>query len=136
MTNKPRAAATIPPAQKGYNPMKKTKVTTKEQLDALYSSSALTLEGLTADEENLDAFATWLEQHEALGKKEIRFHIISGALMNEVYGLTGTNAYPDDLTIVSVTNINQMKIAIPRFEIGGRWFDDVVDNNARRQNEK
>lgn len=116
--------------------MKKITVTTKEQLDVLYKSSALTIEGLTADEENLDAFATWLEEHGALGKEEICFHIIPGKLMNEVYELTGTNAYPDDLTIVSVTNINQMKITIPRFQIGGRWFDDIVDNNARREVEE
>ena len=25
------------------------------------------------------------------------------------------------------------KIAIPRFQIGGRWFNDIVDNNARRE---
>lgn len=28
-----------------------------------------------------------------------------------------------------------MRLAIPRFEVGGRWFDDVVDNNARREKE-
>ena len=25
------------------------------------------------------------------------------------------------------------KIAIPRFQVGGRWFDDIVDNNRRRE---
>lgn len=32
-----------------------------------------------------------------------------------------------------VTDTEQMKVAIPRFAIGGRWFDDVVDNNIRRE---
>ena len=54
--------------------------------------------------------------------------------MNEQYGLSGSNAYPEDCTIVSVTDINQMAITIPRFEVGGRWFDDIVDNNTRREN--
>lgn len=27
-------------------------------------------------------------------------------------------------------------IMLPRFQIGGRWFDDVVANNARREEEK
>ena len=53
--------------------------------------------------------------------------------MNDTYGLTGRNAYSDDLSIVSVTDINQMKVTLPRFEVGGRWFDDIVDNNAMRE---
>jgi hypothetical protein len=53
--------------------------------------------------------------------------------MNTYYGLKGSNAYPNDLTIVSVTDINQIKIAWARFGVGGRWFDDIVDNNARRE---
>lgn len=109
-------------------------VTTKEQLDALYNQSALTWEGLSSDEENLNAVRNWLEEHKAiLGDDEPTFHIISGEFMNEQYGLSGTNAYPEDLTIVSVTDINQMAITIPRFEVGGRWFDDIVDNNAMRR---
>ena len=28
--------------------------------------------------------------------------------------------------------INPSAIVFKRFDFGGRWFDDVVDNNARR----
>ena len=108
-------------------------VTTKKQLDALYNQSALTWEGLSSDEANLGAVRNWLEEHGALTNVEPDFHIISGEFMNEQYGLSGDNAYPEDCTIVSVTDINQMAITIPRFEVGGRWFDDIVDNNARRE---
>ena len=108
-------------------------VTTKEQLDALYNQSALTFEGLAADEENLNAVRNWLEEHGAIQHVEPDFHIIKGELMNEVYGLSKNNAYPEDLNIISVTDINQMAITIPRFEVGGRWFDDIVDNNASRE---
>ena len=109
-------------------------VTTREQLDALYNQSALTWEGLSADEENLNAVKNWLKEHKAiLGDDEPTFHIITGEFMNEQYSLSSSNAYPEDLTIVSVTDINQMEIVIPRFEVGGRWFDDIVDNNARRE---
>ena len=60
---------------------------------------------------------------------------IEDYIMVEI-NLKGSNAYKDELTIVSVklsdlSNVNA--IVIPRFEIGGRWFDDIVDNNARRQ---
>ena len=109
-------------------------VSTKEQLNALYNQSALTWEGLTSDEENLNAVKEWLNVHGAiLEGKEPTFHIITGDLMNVIYELTGSNAYAEDLTIVSVTDINQMAIIIPRFEVGGRWFDDIVDNNAMRE---
>ena len=108
-------------------------VSTKEQLDNLYNQSALTWEGLTTDEGNLSAVKEWLNEHGAiLENTEPTFHIITGQLMNDTYNLIGSNAYPEDLSIVSVTDINQMKVAIPRFEVGGRWFDDIVDNNARR----
>ena len=108
-------------------------VTTKEQLDALYNQSALTFEGLSSDEDNLKAVRNWLEEHGAITYTEPDFHIISGEFMNEVYGLSGSNAYPEDLTIVSVTDIDQMAIVIPRFGCGGRWFDDIVDNNRMRE---
>lgn len=116
--------------------MNKINVTTKEQLDALYNQSALTWEGMDTSEENLNAIKEWLEEHKAiLENTEPTFHIITGDLMNVIYELTGSNAYSDDLSIVSVTDINQMAITIPRFEVGGRWFDDIVDNNASREGE-
>ena len=108
-------------------------ITTKRQLDSLYNQSALTLEGLSSDEENLKAVRDWLEEHEAITCIEPDFHIIKGKLMNEVYSLTGNNAYPENCTLVSVTNIDQAKIIFSRFEVGGRWFDDIVDNNLRRE---
>ena len=116
--------------------MIKNYVVNKIELDYLYGQSALTWEGMSADEENLQAISDWLREHGAAAFNMTPvFHIIAGKLMNEIYGLTGDNAYPDDLTLVSVTGIDQMKIAIPRFEVGGRWFDDIVDNNARREEE-
>ena len=112
--------------------MQTSYVFTKEQLDELYNQSALTFEGVVADEENLTAIKEWLEEYSAVNE-DPHFHIISGAIMNKTYDLKGRNAYPDDLTIVSVTNINNMKIALARFGVGGRWFDDIVDNNKRRE---
>ena len=111
-----------------------TSVTTKEQLDALYNQSALTWEGLDSSEENLNAVNAWLRENKAIiDGTEPKFHVIKGKLMNDTYGLTGDNAYHEDLNLVSVTDINQVPITFPRFEVGGRWFDDIVDNNIRRQ---
>lgn len=114
--------------------MNKVNVTTKEQLNALYNQSALTFEGMSTSEENLGAIRDWLNAHEAIiDGTEPTIHIISGEFMNTTYGLKGNNAYPKDCNILSITGIDQMKIIIPRFEVGGRWFDDIVDNNAMRE---
>lgn len=108
---------------------------TKEQLDELYNESALTWEGLSTSEDNLNAVMNWLKDHKAtIEGVEPTFHITTGRLMNKYYGLTGDNAYHNDLSIVSVTGINPVPIALARFEVGGRWFDDVVDNNEMREN--
>lgn len=113
--------------------MLKTYVTTKSALDALYNQSALTWEGMSADDKNLQAIKDWLMANGAIVYNAIPMcHIITGKLMNATYGLTGNNAYPNDCTLVSVTGIDQMKIALPRFGVGGSWFDDIVDNNARK----
>lgn len=113
--------------------MNKIYTTTKEELNALYNQSALTFEGMNISDENLSEITKWLESHNATTNEKLIFYITKGRLMNKIYKLTGRNRYPDDLNILSITNIIQSKIAIPRFEVGGRWFDDIVDNNAERE---
>ena len=117
--------------------MNKIYVTTEKELNALYNESALTFEGMDIGDENLSGIVKWLESHNAMiTNEEPIFHVTKGRFMNEVYKLTGNNRYPDDLNILSITNIIQSKIVIPRFEVGGRWFDDIVDNNAEREKRK
>ena len=56
--------------------------------------------------------------------------------MDDIYGLTGTNAYPYNIHLVSIklSDMEDFKeIVMPRFSVGGRWFDDIVNNNERRQ---
>ena len=100
--------------------------------DELYENSALTLEGLSLD--SLDDYANYLD--EVCGLKDgAVFHIIDGNEMNNFYCLYGNVAYPGDLHIVAIKLddlVNPNAIILKRFEFGGRWFDDVVDNNARR----
>lgn len=111
-------------------------IRTKESdLKELYDGSAFTMEGFNIDDDNLEALKNWFEEHECTLKSD-DVYVTSGKLMNEVYGLTGDNAYPDEVNIVSIklddiSNVNRIFIA--RFEIGARWFDDIVDNNARRE---
>ena len=110
-------------------------VTTKEQLDKLYNNSAFTIEGLA--EESIPDMIAWLEQNTTFTTNEPVVYITKGNVMNEIYGLYGNNdgdnSYDIDLTIVSVIDIDLVKIALKRFSVGGRWFDDIVDNNIRRK---
>ena len=105
-------------------------LTAKEELDTV--GSALTIEGLA--KESIVDFIEWVKQYTPM--KSETAYIISGDTMNKVYHLTGSNAYPNDLTIVSIKledMENAMAVVMPRFQIGARWFDDIVDNNARRE---
>lgn len=103
---------------------------TKEGLDDL--GSALTMVGIT--EGSIQDYIEWIKQYTPM-KSEMAY-IVNGKTMNEVYHLTGSNAYPDDLTIVSIKLEDMedlIKIVTKRFEVGARWFDDIVENNALNQ---
>lgn len=113
-------------------------VENKEQLDELYNSSALTIVGLNNSDNDIKQLVDWIKQYSEVSNP-LDVHIISGATMNKHYNLTGSNRYEENLNIVSIKNkdIKQlMRIIIPRFEIGGRWFDDIVDNNRWREEEQ
>ncbi len=114
--------------------MEKKTLTTREELEELCNCSALTWEGMSLDDENIKDIGEWLTQH-GVDISNAVLNIISGKLMNSTYKLTGTNAYPDDLNIVSITGIDVGPIIIARFQVGARWFDDIVDNNAEREKE-
>lgn len=61
----------------------------------------------------------------------------TGAEMNAYYGLTDTNAYPDDLNFLAfpLDDLNVGKLAMFKLQMQDRWFDDIVANNAARQKE-
>ena len=117
--------------------MKVKNVNSGSELAYLYDHSALTWEGLDTSEDSLSQVSDWLKNKDAL-TSEPSFYIITGKFMSDYYELTGTNRYQDDLNIVSVDPkcINLGKVIIARFESGGRWFNDIVDNNEDREQEK
>lgn len=117
--------------------MKKIVVNTKAQLDELYNDSALSFEGMNTDSKNLQAIKNWIEQYTGFVNEAV--YVVSGSMMNLAYGLTGANAYPEkdcDIVCIKLSDLKEpMALAFPRFAVGGRWFDDIVDNNARREKE-
>ena len=80
-----------------------------------------------------------METINALGRRKsavARVYVTEGKDMNAAEGLTGSNAYPDDLHIVSfkLEDItNWQVLTLPRLRVGGRWMDDVLENNRRRE---
>jgi hypothetical protein len=96
------------------------KVETKEQLKALNDCSAMTWEGLREED-----FGVALSMCGAEGAKG---YVTTGAVMNKLCKLTGSNAYPDDLTIFSIDKFKGLAITV-----GARWMDDIIANNAYRE---
>ena len=101
-------------------------------LEELVKGSALTIEGLS--ESSFDEFLDWVK--DIAGLKTRRLYVTKGRLANGEWGLTGDNAYQDDLNIVSVKlddMENRNKIVMARFQVGARWMDDIRDANAARE---
>ena len=90
------------------------------QLEELYNCSAMTWEGLREED-----FETALNE---CGTEDAKGYLIKGAMMNALCGLDGDNAYPRDLNIFVID-----KFKCLAFQVGARWMDDIIDNNAVRQ---
>lgn len=65
----------------------------------------------------------------------MEWHDFTGLEMNNRYGLTGENRYPDDLHFLafSLDGLDIGKLAIFKLTHRDRWFDDIVDNNQYRE---
>lgn len=103
----------------------------KEKFEEFYNGSALTISGMIPEEAQL--YVDYFGEHTGI-KEGVAGYIYTGKVMNDHYNLSGDNRYPDDIHFLTIPNEafeNAMAIAIPRFQVGGRWFDDIVDNNAR-----
>lgn len=101
-------------------------------LKDLVKHSAFTLEGLALD--SVKDLVEWIEALTPLKNRVV--YVTKGSLANSEWKLTGDNAYPDDLNIVSI-KLDDMedfnKVVMPRFQIGARWMDDIHDNNVARE---
>lgn len=108
---------------------------TNKDMQRLYDEDAWTWEGMTTNSDNLQDIIDWFKE-QGCPLREEEFWLTTGAQMNEFCGgLTSSNAYPDDLTILSIEldNIRDVnKLIFKKFEVGAHWFSDIVDNNRRR----
>lgn len=109
---------------------------TDDDLVNLEKGSAFTFEGLMSDDKNLNDLVDFFNEKTNI-KIPMRIYHATGEKVNNLYGLTGRNAYPNDLDIVllPLDNWNELgDLPMIKIQIGARWFDDIVDNNRMRQN--
>ena len=109
---------------------------TDDDLVNLEKGSAFTFEGLMSDDKNLNDLVDFFNEKTNI-KIPMKIYHATGEKVNTLYGLTGRNAYPNDLDIVllPLDNWNELgDLPMIKIQIGARWFDDIVDNNRMRQN--
>lgn len=116
------------------NIIKANRENREELFKAAYIGSYYTIVGCGGD---LNEWATGYREllgDRGIGKPE-KFIAFKGKDMNEVYMLTGSNAYTDRLTFLMfpLDGLDVSKLAIFRLQAQDRWFDDIVDNNQRRE---
>lgn len=108
---------------------------TDDDLVNLEKGSAFTFEGLMSDDKNLNDLVDFFNEKTNV-KIPMKIYHATGEKVNNLYGLTGRNAYPNDLDIVllPLDNWNELgDLPMIKIQIGARWFDDIVDNNRMRQ---
>lgn len=94
---------------------------TEQDIQRLYDEDAWTWLGMTTDDDNLQSIIDWFKEEGCPLKKE-EFYVMTGKQLNNFkIPLTGDNAYPEDLTILSIEldNITDVsKLFIKKFEVG------------------
>ncbi len=108
-----------------------------EIFNAAYNGSYYTIIGCAGNLDEWTAGYRELLGSRGIGKPE-KFITFKGKDMNEVYELIGDNAYNDKLTFLMfpLDGLDASKLAIFRLQAQDKWFDDIVDNNQRREEMK
>ena len=109
----------------------------KDLLQLAYEGSYYTITGCGGDLNEWKAGYEKMLADEGIGKP-IKWIDFTGKDMNEIYNLTDNNAYPEDLHFLAfpLDGLEVGKLAIFKLTMQDRWFDDIVDNNARREENK
>ena len=106
----------------------------KEMLNEFFNTSCFTFEGIEIN----DKKGMKLLEKEIIKagydkeEKDRVWYWFNGDVMNKHCHLTGSNAYPDDLTFLCIPDFYNPMF---KLRVGARWFDDILDNNLRRQRE-
>ncbi len=103
--------------------------------NAMYKGSFYTVIGVSNTDEYRNGYES-LMISEGIGKPKY-WAVFKGQDMNRHYHLTGSNRYKDSLTFMAfpLKELDVSKLAVFRLKMGDHWFDDIVDNNSRREQE-
>lgn len=108
-----------------------------ELLKKAYEGSYYTIIGAGGDLEEWKHGYSELLAESGIGsvKEWISF---KGSDMNKEFGLTGSNMYDPSLTFLAFPSdgLNVGRLAIFKLQMEDHWFDDIVENNLRREAEK
>lgn len=109
---------------------------TSEIFKEAYAGSYYTITGAGGDLQD------WREGYAAMLKEQgigeiSKWIDFTGRDMNVEFCLTGNNRYPDDLHFLAfpLDGLDIGKLAVFKLGMGDRWFDDIVSNNAAREEE-
>lgn len=108
--------------------------TSKKLFLRAYSESWYTITGVGGDLQEWKDGYTKLLEGAGIGTP-LEFHTFTGRDYNEAFHTTGANRYPDDLTFLTfpLDGLHIGKLAMFKLQMQDRWFDDIVDNDLRRE---
>lgn len=112
------------------------RVTTAKAFKAFYNNEALTFEEWRFREgETISKTADRIKvalQNRGFENPEVYW--FKGSDINDVYHLTGSNAYRvEHIMFIVPWKLSEFNPAPYKSELGMRYFADVIDNNARRE---
>ena len=103
----------------------------EEMFNEFYNKSMFTFEGIDIkDKKGMKLLTEHLQER---GVEDPMGYWFDGKTMNEHFGLTESNAYPESVTFLVIPDFYDSAF---KMAFGGkaRWFDDIVSNNTIRQN--
>ena len=105
-----------------------------EVLRKAYNGSYYTIVGVGGDlNEWKNGYSSWLER-EGIGHISEWIDFV-GKDMNDEFNFIKSNRYPDSLHFLAfpLDGLDVGKLAMFKMRMGDRWFDDIVDNDLRRE---
>jgi len=99
-----------------------------------YSGSWYTITGCGGDLDEWMIGYNKLLGEQGIGS-DVAWHKFTGREFNEFFNLHWDNRYPNDLQFLCfpLDGLNVGKLAAFKMLMGDRWFDDIVDNDLRRE---
>ena len=106
--------------------------------DEVYGGSFYTILGCADPTEYMEGYE---EELAKIGVKPAYWVLFTGDEVNREYGLTGDNAFQENLNILAFPLIGNSHEALGRLAMfklkwQDKWFNDLADNSIERENMK